>query len=203
MIWPHINGVWAGSLGIHIEYRDCLMNFPSSALRSRIERHIVLIIPIVATLIFLNQIYRQHVYGLSVWKGGGMGMFAALDRPRGSRFVKIYITDNDDVRMPVTAFDELTYRIQVEPSKKNLDSLLNKMVNTQWRYSHQRTPMLERQLDGSHILLHYYPKPTPWGRNELINVQSIDIEYGQIYFDVETKVLESKVIKERRYEFNK
>ena len=179
------------------------MNFPSSALRSRIERHIVLTIPIVATLIFLNQIYRQHAHDLSVWKGGGMGMFAALDRPRGSRFVKMYITDSENIRMPVTAFDELTYRVQVEPSEKNLDRLLSKMVNTQWRYSHQRTPMLERQQDGSHSLLHYTPKPTPWGRNELIDVLSIDIEYGQIYFDVESKILEGKMIKERHYEFNK
>jgi hypothetical protein len=179
------------------------MNFPSSALRSRIERHIVLIIPLVASLIFLNQIYRQHAHDLSVWKGGGMGMFAALDRPRSTRFVKIYITDSDNIRMPVIAYDELTYRIQVEPSEKNLDRLLSKIVNTPWRYSQQRTPILERQKDGSHIVLGYTPKPTPWGRNELIDVSSIDIEYGQIYFDVDTKLLEGKLIKERHYEFSK
>lgn len=177
------------------------MNIPPTTLRSRIERHVVLIIPIVASLIFLNQIYRQHVHDLSVWKGGGMGMFAAMDRPRGARFVKIYITDNNDIRMPVTAFDELTYRIQVEPSEKNLDRLLNKLINTQWRYSHHRIPILERNLDGSHTLLDHTPKPTPWGHNELIDVQSIDIEYGQIYFDVKTKVLVGKLIKERHYEY--
>ena len=52
---------------------------PSSSLRLRIERNIVLIIPLVATLVFLNQIYRQHGHDLSVWKDGDMGMFGALD----------------------------------------------------------------------------------------------------------------------------
>jgi len=176
---------------------------PSSSLRSRIERKIVLIIPLVATLVFINQIYRQHAHDLSVWKGGGMGMFGALDRPRVTRFVKIYITDNDNNRMPVTAFDELTYRIQVEPSERNLDRLLDKVVSTQWRYSHQQTPILSREQDGSHTLLKYMPKPTPWGRNELIDVQSIDIEYGQIYFDVDNKIMNAKTVKERHYDFNK
>jgi len=179
------------------------MTFQPFAIRSRIERHVIIIIPIIATLIFLNQIYRQHAHDLSTWKGGGMGMFAAMDRPRGSRFVKIYITDDNDVRMPVTAFDELTYRIQVEPSEKNLNLLLKKLVGTQWRYSHQLIPMIERQKDGSHSLLNYSPTPTRWGKNKIINMKSIDIRYGQIYFDVITKTLVGKIIKERHYDFNK
>lgn len=130
-------------------------------------------------------------------------MFAALDHPRANRFVNIYIVDNNGDRLPFSGYEELSYRVTAEPSEKNLDVLLKKLITTKWRYSNQKIPILQRENDGSHTPLEYLPRPTPYGNNTIIDLRSIEVEYGQVYYDSATKKLYSEILKERYHEFTK
>jgi hypothetical protein len=170
--------------------------------RDKLERLSVFIIPVFAIAIVINQLYRQHTYNLSVWKGGGMGMFAALDRPRGNRFVKIYITDSNNNKLPIMGFHEHVYRINVEPSEKNFNALFDTISDTKWYYSDLLIPTYIRNSDGTKQLADRIPKPTRKRNNNEIDIQSIEIISGQLFFDNDTKELRTEVLKEHKYAIN-
>jgi len=169
--------------------------------RKTIEKYLVFIIPLIALLIFINQFYRQHAHNLSVWKGGGMGMFAALDRPSRSRFVKIFITNEQGVRFPLKetsmGIGELTYILATEPTDKNINTLLQKVKSIRWFYSDALLSVYSRH-EQTKSLVTKLPQIKPFG-NKPVDIKSIKIETGQLVYDMSTKVLSAKTLREKEY----
>ncbi len=60
---------------------------------------VILIVPVVAVLIAGRQHVLQRTDDLTIWKGGGMGMFASADTI--TRFAKLYLVTPDGTRYPL------------------------------------------------------------------------------------------------------
>lgn len=67
-------------------------------------------IPVIALAIAGRQVYLASNYDLSIWKGGGMGMFAGMDSAF-NRYARVFIINPGGERLPVT---------QLPPSVTNL-----------------------------------------------------------------------------------
>lgn len=93
------------------------------------------IVPVVAVLIFVAQVYRMYAYDLTVWKGGGMGMFASIDGP-STRLIKVYLIAPDGALLPVSSLspdlERLSYRASVEPRNDNLQALAAAVNRRHW-----------------------------------------------------------------------
>ena len=61
---------------------------------------LMLCVPFASLLIVGRQIYLSSRYGLSTWKGGGMGMFAAADE-LANRYAKVFLVEPDGNRDPL------------------------------------------------------------------------------------------------------
>jgi len=93
------------------------------------------IVPMVAVLIFAAQVYRQYAYDLTVWKGGGMGMFASIDGP-STRLIKVFLIAPDGTLRPIatlpTDLKQRADRAVVEPAESNLRSLASAVNQRHW-----------------------------------------------------------------------
>lgn len=100
-------------------------------------KHLVifLAIPVLAGIVFGRQVYLQIFHDLSVWKGGGMGMFASVDAPR-QRFLRIYIDDPLGQRILVDQFNSRQRRListtRTEPTNRNFDTLSEDLLSSTW-----------------------------------------------------------------------
>ncbi len=71
---------------------------------------LVWIVPLVAFGLFGRQIYLQTNHNLSVWKGGGMGMFAGIGAPH-HRFLRISVVDPIGQKIVVVRFNNKHQRL--------------------------------------------------------------------------------------------
>src|ERR1041385_209659 len=60
----------------------------------------LLCVPCVALVIVARQVYLSRHYGLSTWKGGGMGMFAAADE-LSNRYAEVFLIGPNGDRNPL------------------------------------------------------------------------------------------------------
>lgn len=110
----------------------------------------VWIVPLVALGLFGRQIYLQTSHNLSVWKGGGMGMFAGIGAPH-HRFLKISVVDPIGQTIVVVRFNAkhqgLMGRLRAEPSDTNFQNLANSLKTTRWKVLPQT--LLETRADSA------------------------------------------------------
>ena len=103
---------------------------------------VVLAIPLAATVIAARQHILNRTQDLSVWKGGGMGMFAAEEKV--NRYTKVYIVTPDGNRHPVVQLTEHQYELlsalQNNPSNKNFLRLAENIRRTWWVSSKGKFP---------------------------------------------------------------
>ncbi|MBL8547401.1 MAG: hypothetical protein JNL81_13125 [Hyphomonadaceae bacterium] len=151
-----------------------------------------LAVPLAATLIYAHQLYAHANHGLSLWKGGGMGMFAGLDTP-GMRFVRVYVVDAAGERRPVQAFSpnerRIIQRLQTQPDNALLNALGDSVLSTPWflsRWSVQhQTISRDRRITAG-----------PWARTlrradildeagatQSVAVASAQVEYWRLHYD--------------------
>src|SRR5438309_7635099 len=83
---------------------------------------LMLCVPFAALVIVGRQVYLSSRYGLSTWKGGGMGMFAAADE-LSNRYAKVFLVGPDGNRDPLVQlkaddFDVLNRALEY-PTRKN------------------------------------------------------------------------------------
>src|SRR5437660_11720177 len=106
---------------------------------------LMLCVPFAALVIVGRQVYLSTHYGLSTWKGGGMGMFAAADE-LSNRYAKVFLVDPDGNRDPLVQltaedFDVLNRALEY-PIRENFLRAARQIAHENWIPSFQRRPML-------------------------------------------------------------
>jgi len=115
---------------------------------------LMLCVPFVALVIVGRQIYLSSHYGLSTWKGGGMGMFAAADE-LSNRYAKVFLLEPDGNRDPLVQLSadgfEVLNRALEYPTRKNFLRAARKIAQENWIPAYQKRPVLSVNSDGNPI----------------------------------------------------
>lgn len=96
--------------------------------------HPALWVPVLLSVaVLLNHFNRVHNHGLSVWKGGGMGMFATQEAS-GTRFVEIRLHTSTGVFLGSTAGLGPSLRAyRAEPEAARFRALCRRLGDLEWR----------------------------------------------------------------------
>lgn len=97
------------------------------------EHKRLLPVVILSLLVLGHHFYRVHQHDLSMWKGGGMGMFSTQDAP-GTRVVRIRLETADQVFAPVTdAIGNPLLQYRSMPTRYHLTQLCQHLARQNWR----------------------------------------------------------------------
>lgn len=111
------------------------------------------IIPAVAILIAGRQLYLSKLYGLSTWKGGGMGMFASADLAH--RYVRVFVEIAGRPRILITELTPeqnlLMRQAEIYPTTDNLAKLGASIRKTQFRASPEPGHIIQFRKSGEQI----------------------------------------------------
>ena len=111
----------------------------------------MLCVPCVALVIVARQVYLNTHYGLSTWKGGGMGMFAAADE-LSNRYAKVFLVHSDGNRDALAQFTpedmDLLNRALEYPARKNFFRAARQIGSENWIPAFQRRPVLRVNGNG-------------------------------------------------------
>jgi hypothetical protein len=97
----------------------------------------VAIAPLLLVVVAATQIILTRTTLLSSWKGGGFGMFAALDGSQ-HRWITVVVAAPDrteELTIP-RSLGELAERIQLYPAERWLDELGKQMADRERRRGH-------------------------------------------------------------------
>ena len=112
-----------------------------------------LVVPALALFIAGRQLYLSSNYGLSTWKGGGMGMFASADLL--ARYVRLFIELPDRRRMIIKELTPqqvtLVKIAEIYPSDENFNRLAESLKRT--KFSASREPSQAYRFDETGQLL--------------------------------------------------
>ena len=115
------------------------------------QRALIFLVPVVALLIVGRQIYLSNKYGLSTWKGGGMGMFAAADE-LANRYAKVFLVHSDGTRDPLVQLTpanfEVLNRALEYPTRQNFLRAARAIASENWIPAFQRRPVLKVNGNG-------------------------------------------------------
>ncbi len=95
--------------------------------------------PVLLALVAVQQIYLVHTSNLSVWRGGGFGMFAAIDGPH-HRSLRAYLrTEAGEVPIPVQTgasrlgtLERTAAEARVIPTQRRLQTLATGIGGMTW-----------------------------------------------------------------------
>jgi hypothetical protein len=147
-------------------------------------------VPCVSLVIVGRQIYLSSHYGLSTWKGGGMGMFASADE-LANRYAKIYLLQSDGNRDPLVQLPsedtEVLNRALEYPTRKNFLRAARQLAHDNWIPAYQRRPVLVVNVNGEpvsagaksfHVMVPSELRPERENKR-----QSIEIQFWKIGYD--------------------
>ncbi len=170
----------------------------------------ILAVPMLATLVFSWQIYMQFTRDLSVWKGGGMGMFAGIDAPR-QRLLKIYLRDPLGQSMLVARFNSRQRRLitaaRIEPTDANFAALSENLLASRWALNREMAEIVRVDQSGSRqsVPPELLPSAVPATGNStslrqttLGNVwyaPEVRIEFWKISYDGDSSLLTANLAK--------
>jgi hypothetical protein len=119
-----------------------------------LQRTLTLCVPLVALIIVGRQVYLSNCYGLSTWKGGGMGMFAAADE-RSNRYAKVFLVGPGGDRNPLVQLrsddTNLLDRALEYPIRRNFLRAAKQIAQENWIPAYQRRPVLTVDLNGEPV----------------------------------------------------
>lgn len=111
----------------------------------------MLCVPCLALVIVARQVYLSSRYGLSTWKGGGMGMFAAADE-LANRYAKVFLVHSDGSRDPLVQLTpndtEVLNRALEYPTQQNFLRAARQIASENWIPAFQRRPVLRVNGNG-------------------------------------------------------
>jgi hypothetical protein len=166
----------------------------------------IALMPAIAVSVALRQAYFHSYYGLSTWKGGGMGMFAGADTAQ-MRFAKIYLELPDGSRQPIVTpsgrqqaliDDALLY-----PVRSNFEKIAASMRKTNWQGSD--TPVLAIKIDADGNRLGRVGSPfymlNAFGLRREDNEPNwtLAIEYWNTDYDPVTRVVHARLVDTMRF----
>lgn len=114
------------------------------------------LIPMLAIAVALSQVARASFGTLSPWKGGGFGMFAAIDQP-GNRIIAVRVEDENGHRAVARLLPDTTYggalsararlRTRTAPSARHVQALAEQIAVSPLRsaepWNEQASPRLK------------------------------------------------------------
>src|SRR5436190_15838047 len=111
-------------------------------------------VPFMSLVVVGRQLYLSKRYGLSTWKGGGMGMFAAADE-LPNRYAKVFLIDADGNRNPLVQlspddFDVLNRALEY-PIRENFLRAARMMAAENWITTFQPRPVLNVDSNGQPV----------------------------------------------------
>ena len=160
----------------------------------------MLCVPLVALVIVGRQIYLNTRYGLSTWKGGGMGMFAAADE-RANRYAKVFLVDSDGNRDPLVQlssedFDILNRALEY-PTRRNFLRAARQIARENWIPAYQRRPVLNVNSDGNPIgagdKSYRLMLPSEIQSDSEEKRSSMEIQFWKISYDPRTRDLRASL----------
>ena len=108
-------------------------------------------VTLTALAIVGRQVYLNNRYGLSTWKGGGMGMFAAADEV-SNRYAKIFLIEPDRNRNPLVQLPpedmDVVNRALEFPTRKNFLRAARQIARENWIPAYQQRPVLNVNSNG-------------------------------------------------------
>lgn len=158
----------------------------------------IAIVPACALSIALRQAYLSTCCGLSTWKGGGMGMFAAADQ----RFARIYVEMPDGSREPIIGLTDeqrkLVERGLLYPVKSSFEPVVSSIRNTNWQNSNNPLIAVRVDADGNRVgtegrpfyVLNAAGMRTP----NSDPISNIVIEYWSASYDPHARVIQGTLI---------
>lgn len=169
------------------------------------------LVPAVALGIFGRQLVLQRVDNISIWEGGGMGMFAEIGG--FARVVMPYLVDAGGNRHPIVDLDAYQTRIagfaRKRPTEENLSSLAALLARSSWVAVAPPAPRLvvdrEGDVTGStgvqQLLLVPAGSPGVSAFPERVyrpssDGESVIVEYWEIRYDPETRIASRTLISE-------
>jgi hypothetical protein len=115
---------------------------------------LILCVPCVALIIAGRQVYLSRWYGLSTWKGGGMGMFAAADE-LPNRYAKVFLISADADRNPLVqltpADADVLNRALEYPTRENFLRAAREIAHENWIPAFQPRPVVNVNGNGEPI----------------------------------------------------
>jgi hypothetical protein len=120
--------------------------------RTAVWRFILMVcVPCVSLIVVGRQVYLASHYGLSTWKGGGMGMFAAADE-LANRYAKVFLVYSDGSRDPLPQLtpedQDLLNRALEYPARRNFLRAARHIGSENWIPAFQRRPVLRVNGNG-------------------------------------------------------
>lgn len=114
----------------------------------------MLCVPMAALIIVGRQLYLSEWYGLSTWKGGGMGMFAAADE-LNNRYAKVFLVEPNGIRDPLVQFspddyDMMNHALEY-PTRANFLRAARQIAGGNWIPAFQRRPVLNVDVNGEPV----------------------------------------------------
>lgn len=191
------------------EFRESQTMWPKSVrmivsqLTLKNIRHwgVMLVIPLVATTIVARQFILNRTQDLSIWKGGGMGMFAS--EIKVSRFTRIYIVTPEGDRNPVIGLTpRQTYLLSAltnYPSESNFLRLAKNMRRTWWVAS--RGKFTYRIIDKTGKLIsalprkHLYLRAGSPRHGDYTLDWKLLVEFWKGNYDPETHLVRTRIAK--------
>jgi len=114
----------------------------------------MLCVPLAALIIVGRQVYLSDWYGLSTWKGGGMGMFAAADE-LNNRYAKVFLVEPTGDRDPLVQLSadntEVLNRALEYPTRRNFLRAARQIAGGNWIPAYQRRPVQMVNINGEPV----------------------------------------------------
>jgi len=111
-------------------------------------------VPFMSLVVVGRQVYLSSRYGLSTWKGGGMGMFAAADE-LSNRYAKVFLIGQKGDRNPLVQLSsddtDLLNRALEFPTRKLFLRAARQIWQENWIPAYQERAVLEVNGDGNPI----------------------------------------------------
>ena len=142
-----------------------------------------------------RQVYLSTHYGLSTWKGGGMGMFAAADE-LSNRYAKIFLVHADGNRDPLAQLTpedaDVLNRALEYPTRKNFLRTARQIASENWIPAFQRRPVLKVNGNGDPMEAEdkaYRVMVASPLRPEKAEKESVEIQFWKLTYDPHSRHL--------------
>lgn len=143
----------------------------------------------ITLVVLANHFYRVHTQGLSLWKGGGMGMFTTQDAP-GTRVVAATLETADATYViSGQALGRHYLRFRGMPTRANLLALCRYVAAQQW---YDIGTMRSSRLDASTLI----SRPLAGlsghktARQHPLEVQSLQVQGWKVNVDLRANSVE-------------
>jgi len=151
-------------------------------------------VPFVSLIVVGRQVYLNMHYGLSTWKGGGMGMFAASD-DLSSRYAKVFLAQADGSRDPLVQLKsedfEILNRALEYPTRRNFLRAARQINHDNWIPAYQRRPVLVVNADGEPVSAgaksYRVMTPSELRSDREEKSPSMEIQFWNITYDPRTR----------------